>query len=78
MPGFRGRPAQLKMIAEVAKALAEPAGAAVIEAPTGTGKSMAYLIAGLEVARATKKKLLIATATVALQGDWSSAIFPNS
>lgn len=67
LPGFRGRPAQLKMIAEVAKALAEPAGAAVIEAPTGTGKSMAYLIAGLEVARATKKKLLIATATVALQ-----------
>jgi ATP-dependent DNA helicase DinG len=67
LPGFRGRPSQLKMIAEVAKALADPAGAAVIEAPTGTGKSMAYLIAGLEVARAQKKKLVIATATVALQ-----------
>jgi ATP-dependent DNA helicase DinG len=67
LPGFRGRPAQLRMIAEVAKALAQPAGAAVIEAPTGTGKSMAYLIAGVEVARAQKKKLLIATATVALQ-----------
>ncbi|GLQ51680.1 ATP-dependent DNA helicase DinG [Dyella flava] len=67
LPGFRARPAQLRMIAEVAKALAEPAGAAVIEAPTGTGKSMAYLIAGAEVAKAHKKKLLIATATVALQ-----------
>ncbi len=67
LPGFRGRSSQLRMIAEVAKALAEPAGAAVIEAPTGTGKSMAYLIAGLEVAREQKKKLLIATATVALQ-----------
>lgn len=67
LAGFRGRPSQLKMIAEVAKALAEPAGAAVIEAPTGTGKSMAYLIGGLEVARAQKKKLVIATATVALQ-----------
>jgi ATP-dependent DNA helicase DinG len=67
LPGFRGRPAQLRMIAEVAKALAQPAGAAVIEAPTGTGKSMAYLIAGVEVAKAQKKKLLIATATVALQ-----------
>src|SRR3954471_5757128 len=67
LAGFRGRASQLKMIAEVAKALAEPAGAAVIEAPTGTGKSMAYLIAGLEVARAQKKKLVIATATVALQ-----------
>jgi ATP-dependent DNA helicase DinG len=67
LPGFRARPAQLRMIAEVAKALAQPAGAAVIEAPTGTGKSMAYLIAGVEVAKAQKKKLLIATATVALQ-----------
>ncbi|HEX7817545.1 ATP-dependent DNA helicase DinG [Dyella sp.] len=67
LPGFRARSSQGKMIAEVAKALAEPGGAAVIEAPTGTGKSMAYLIAGVEVARAQKKKLLIATATVALQ-----------
>ncbi len=67
LPGFRARASQGKMIAEVAKALAESGGAAVIEAPTGTGKSMAYLIAGVEVARAQKKKLLIATATVALQ-----------
>ncbi|MDO1528994.1 ATP-dependent DNA helicase DinG [Fulvimonas sp. R45] len=67
LPGFRPRAAQGKMIAEVAKALATEGGAAVIEAPTGTGKSMAYLIAGHEVARAQKKKLLIATATVALQ-----------
>ncbi|WP_201313817.1 ATP-dependent DNA helicase DinG [Dyella sp. EPa41] len=67
LPGFRARASQGKMIAEVAKALAQEGGAAVIEAPTGTGKSMAYLIAGAEVARAQKKKLLIATATVALQ-----------
>ncbi|QAU24515.1 ATP-dependent DNA helicase DinG [Dyella sp. M7H15-1] len=67
LPGFRARPAQLRMIAEVAKALAQSGGAAVIEAPTGTGKSMAYLVAGAEVAKAQKKKLLIATATVTLQ-----------
>jgi ATP-dependent DNA helicase DinG len=67
LPGFRARASQGRMIAEVAKALACEGGAAVIEAPTGTGKSMAYLIAGVEVARAHKKKLLIATATVALQ-----------
>ena len=67
MPGFRARASQGRMIAEVAKALGSAAGAAVIEAPTGTGKSMAYLIAGFELARAQKKKLLIATATVALQ-----------
>ncbi|WP_426662258.1 ATP-dependent DNA helicase DinG [Rhodanobacter aciditrophus] len=67
LPGFRPRAPQGKMIAEVAKALASTGGVAAIEAPTGTGKSMAYLIAGHEVARAQKKKLLIATATVALQ-----------
>jgi len=67
LPGFRARASQGKMIAEVAKALGQTGGVAVIEAPTGTGKSMAYLIAGLEVARFQKKRLLIATATVALQ-----------
>ncbi|EIL90613.1 ATP-dependent DNA helicase DinG [Rhodanobacter spathiphylli] len=67
LPGFRARASQGKMIAEVAKAFGQTGGVAVIEAPTGTGKSMAYLIAGVEVARAQKKKLLIATATVALQ-----------
>ncbi len=67
LPGFRARASQGRMIAEVARTLATGDGAAVIEAPTGTGKSMAYLIAGLAVARALDKKLLIATATVALQ-----------
>ena len=67
LPGFRPRASQGRMIAAAAKALAGEGGVAVIEAPTGTGKSMAYLIAGHEVARAQRKKLLIATATVALQ-----------
>ena len=67
LPGFRPRAAQGRMIAVVAKALAASGGAVAVEAPTGTGKSMAYLVAGHEVARAQRKKLLIATATVALQ-----------
>lgn len=67
LPGFRARASQGRMIAEVAKAFGRQGGVAVIEAPTGTGKSMAYLIAGVEVARFQQKKLLIATATVALQ-----------
>jgi ATP-dependent DNA helicase DinG len=67
LPGFRARASQGRMIAEVARALARQNGVAAVEAPTGTGKSMAYLIAGVAVARAQKKKLLIATATVALQ-----------
>lgn len=67
LPGFRARASQARMIAEVAKAFSQTGGVAVIEAPTGTGKSMAYLLAGVEVARFQNKKLLIATATVALQ-----------
>jgi ATP-dependent DNA helicase DinG len=67
LPGFRARASQGRMIAEVARALARQNGVVAVEAPTGTGKSMAYLIAGVAVARAQKKKLLIATATVALQ-----------
>lgn len=66
LPGYRPRPAQGRMIASVATTLAE-GGAAVIEAPTGTGKSMAYLVAAVEVARAREQKLVIASATVALQ-----------
>ncbi|HET7663716.1 MAG TPA: DEAD/DEAH box helicase, partial [Rhodanobacteraceae bacterium] len=66
LPGYRPRRAQNRMIASVANTMAT-GGAAVIEAPTGTGKSMAYLIAAVEVARATNRKLVVATATVALQ-----------
>ncbi|HET6631406.1 MAG TPA: ATP-dependent DNA helicase DinG [Rhodanobacteraceae bacterium] len=67
LPGFRTRAAQGRMIAQVARTFAEDGGIAAVEAPTGTGKSMAYLIPGLELARARKKRLLIASATVALQ-----------
>ncbi|MBN8712610.1 MAG: ATP-dependent DNA helicase DinG [Xanthomonadales bacterium] len=67
LPGFRPRAAQRRMIAEVAKIFGEAGAVAVIEAPTGTGKSMAYLLAGVALSRAQHKRLLIATATVALQ-----------
>jgi ATP-dependent DNA helicase DinG len=39
----------------------------VIEAGTGTGKTVAYLLAAIPVAQALKKKVVISTATVALQ-----------
>lgn len=39
----------------------------VIEAGTGTGKTVAYLLATLPVAQALKKKVVISTATIALQ-----------
>ena len=39
----------------------------MVEAGTGTGKTLAYLIAAIPVARALGKTLVISTATVALQ-----------
>lgn len=76
--GLRPRYGQRVMIAEIAKALAavrendkgerdNEAGIAVVEAGTGTGKTLAYLLASLPIAIEKDKKLLISTATVALQ-----------
>lgn len=39
----------------------------VVEAGTGTGKTLAYLLAAIPVAQARELKLVVATATVALQ-----------
>lgn len=39
----------------------------VLEAGTGTGKTLAYLLAALPIAKARGKRLVISTATVALQ-----------
>ncbi|MBX2807553.1 MAG: ATP-dependent DNA helicase DinG [Cellvibrionaceae bacterium] len=40
---------------------------AVLEAGTGTGKTLAYLLAAIPVAQALNKKLVVSTATIALQ-----------
>ena len=68
--GLSPRWGQRQMIAEVANALGDPdapEAIAVVEAGTGTGKTIAYTIAALPVAKARGKTLVIATATVALQ-----------
>jgi len=68
--GLSPRWGQRQMIAEVANALGDPDAPepiAVVEAGTGTGKTIAYTLAALPVARARDKTLVIATATVALQ-----------
>jgi ATP-dependent DNA helicase DinG len=73
------RGGQKRMIAEIARSIAaagfhddesdEPAEPAicVVEAGTGTGKTLAYLLAALPAAMAQGKQVVIATATVALQ-----------
>ncbi|HEY5644607.1 MAG TPA: ATP-dependent DNA helicase DinG [Pseudomonadales bacterium] len=65
---FRARRGQREMIAAIARTLsADEDRIAVIEAGTGTGKTAAYCLAAIPVARALGKTLVISTATVALQ-----------
>lgn len=85
---LRPRYGQRVMIAEIAKALGavhedekgardNNAGIAVVEAGTGTGKTLAYLLASLPVAIEKEKKLLVSTATVALQEQILDKDLPN-
>ncbi|PIJ48694.1 ATP-dependent DNA helicase DinG [Erwinia sp. OLTSP20] len=68
IPDFIPRSSQRQMIAEVAKTLAGEAGRHLaIEAPTGVGKTLAYLIPGIAIGRAEEKPLVVSTANVALQ-----------
>lgn len=68
MTGFQRRTPQDRMIARVTETLQADAGRILaIEAPTGVGKTYGYLIPAVLEAQANGKKLLIATATVALQ-----------
>lgn len=76
-PGFRARRAQLQMIAAVAHALArvdasdeergDGAHLAVIEAGTGTGKTVAYLLPALVLAHLRRRKVVVSSSTVTLQ-----------
>lgn len=76
--GLKARYGQKLMIAEIARTLGgielddegvrESRGqVCVIEAGTGTGKTVAYLLPALIIAKALGKKLVVSTATVALQ-----------
>ncbi|MCF2907874.1 ATP-dependent DNA helicase DinG [Pseudoalteromonas sp. DL2-H2.2] len=71
LEGFRPRAGQNYLVAEIAKTLGgdyhKSQRICVIEAGTGTGKSLAYCLGALPMALAKKKKLIISTATVALQ-----------
>ena len=76
--GRNARPGQKLMIAEIARAIAavkeddsgrriEGESTCLIEAPTGTGKTVAYILATLPMALAKAKTLVISTATINLQ-----------
>ncbi|MCB1687431.1 MAG: ATP-dependent DNA helicase DinG, partial [Halioglobus sp.] len=78
---------QRQMIAEIANTLSripavegEDSGlpaVCVIEAGTGTGKTIAYAVAAIPMAQALGKRLVVATATIALQEQFVNKDLPD-
>ncbi|MFC4768967.1 ATP-dependent DNA helicase DinG [Effusibacillus consociatus] len=64
--GYEERPSQLQMVRAVAEALST-GDHLVVEAGTGTGKSLAYLIPAILHANATGERVAVATHTINLQ-----------
>jgi ATP-dependent DNA helicase DinG len=66
LPDYEDRPEQLHMAFVVADAF-NKGQLAVVEAGTGTGKSLAYLVPALLWARANQERVVISTRTINLQ-----------
>jgi len=66
--GGQHRPGQEQMAHEVAEAFTTGRHL-LVQAGTGTGKSLAYLIPAMLAAQQTKKPVIVATATLALQSQ---------
>lgn len=64
--GYEERQEQIQMATHVAQALSS-GGHLLVEAGTGVGKSFAYLVPALIWARATGRRVGVATSTIALQ-----------
>lgn len=80
---LKPRLGQRQMIAEIAGFLGRretdtsATNVCAIEAGTGTGKTLAYLLAALPLAETQGKTVIIATATVALQGQLVNRDIPD-
>ncbi|MFN8769273.1 MAG: helicase C-terminal domain-containing protein [Neisseriaceae bacterium] len=84
MPDFKIRHSQLDMIRiiddcfnNVNDTIKDGHNICLVEAPTGTGKSMAYLVAGVVNAKRLGKKFVITTATKTLQSQLFTKDIPN-
>jgi ATP-dependent DNA helicase DinG len=65
-PGFEDRPGQREMLREVAERFNE-GGIAIVEAGTGTGKSLAYLLPAARWAQDNGGRTVVSTNTINLQ-----------
>ncbi|MGO8670912.1 MAG: ATP-dependent DNA helicase [Capsulimonadaceae bacterium] len=68
LPGFHPRPQQQAAAMAIADTMAAPGALALIEASTGVGKTLAYLIPALKMAT-PKRKVVISTHSLALQAQ---------
>ncbi|MGI4792122.1 MAG: ATP-dependent DNA helicase, partial [Janthinobacterium lividum] len=75
MPGFVPRPQQQTVAAAIDAAMAVPGGVALIEAGTGVGKTLAYLLPALHRAK-PNSRIIISTHTLALQAQLSEKDVP--
>ncbi len=66
MESYEARPSQVAMARSVARALNGDA-ISVLEAGTGTGKSLAYLVPAASWAHRNKERVVVATGTIHLQ-----------
>ncbi|MEP7148420.1 MAG: ATP-dependent DNA helicase [Acidobacteriota bacterium] len=63
---YEHRPGQIKMAEEIVRAFEEKRHL-IVEAGTGTGKTLAYLVPAIAAALSTKKRVIISTGTKNLQ-----------
>jgi len=66
LPDFEARPQQIEMVEAVANAF-DKEETVVIEAPTGIGKSLAYLLPAIQWTTLTDERVVISTNTINLQ-----------
>lgn len=86
LPEFRDRPGQREMIELVRQVFCRARPSDVqdesgrsllaIEGPTGTGKTLAYLLPGIIMARHLEKRLVVSSVTVGLQEQLASKDIP--
>jgi len=75
-PGYEMRPQQIAMLRKVAAAFNEE-GMALIEAGTGVGKSLAYLIPAMQWAIQNGRRVVISTNTINLQEQLAEKDVPT-
>src|SRR5207248_4936852 len=76
LPGYEHREAQLQMVLAVAQIQAR-GGTLMVEAGTGTGKSIAYLVPSLARAVRSKERVVVSTHTHTLQQQLMNKDLPG-